>query len=276
MRGSSTKAARVKRYVFNAILALVYIGIPVFGVLAFYPVVADWHDRSRELTEAESALARWLRSMALPTQARVEHERSYTEAMQAEHGRARGYYESRDRLLERSLLDSHSGDPVQVKLKYADLRTALARRARCPDVRRFMPSYSWEGPTEEPKRSDLKAIEKRACIAEVLVDMLGAGAGSVIDSIAVGNPFPPSALVPASPEDEGQAAPPPDGEAPAYVFWPVELVFEAPFQNAGELLNCLATPPGRFPPMLIHSLHLTGLPAGRVRLTVGLRVMDFD
>ena len=267
----------MKRYAFNLILALVGVGIPVFAVLVFYPVMADWHDRAAELTEAEIVLGRWLRAMELPTRTRVDTESRYTAAMAAEYGRAHSYYQSRDRLLERSILDSHTDDPVRVKLTYLDLRADLAKKGRCPSDKGFMPSYAWERPKQAPLRSEFKTIEKQACIADVLVGLLAPAGPCLITKIAISDPVEPFE---ASAEEgfdgfdtQGMGI---EEEAPGYVLWPVDLEFEAPFVDVGTLLATLAAPSDRYPPMLMHSLGLKGLEKGRVAVHVGLRVLDFD
>jgi len=273
LRGVNTSSARRRRYLFNAVLGLVGLGIPVFAALGLYPAMADWRDRSRELAEAEESLARWLRTAALPTQTQIDAERRFTAALAEEIERTRGFYRSRDRMLERNILDSLSGDAMAVKLKYVDLRAALAARARCPNPRKFLPVYPWEAPRQVPPRSDFKSIEKRACIVDVLVSLLAPVGSCAVDQIVVGDPVRPAPEQAAFSEGWQE---PGDDDAVDYAYWPVDLQASVSFPFAGAALAALATPDGRSPLLLIHSLRVTGADGDTVTLQVGLRVLDFD
>lgn len=278
MRSASTRAARLKRYGLNLLLALVWIGIPVFAVLALYPVVVDWRDRTEELDGAQGALGRWLHAVSLPTQTRIEQERAYTEGMRAECARARTYYQGRDLLLERSLLDTYTRDPVQVKLKYMRLKADLESKGHYEEARDFvrkpfMPPYAWEQPAQKPQQAAFQAIEKGACIADILVDTLMSAGPCAIGHIKVGDPLEPSERG----AEAGVGAPAAQAEGePGWVMWPVELEFVAPFSSVGTVLGKLTTPPSRCPPVLVHSLRVAGLDRGRAVVSVGLRVLDFD
>ena len=281
MRSASTRAAKLKRYGLNLLLALVYLGMPVFAVVALYPVMVAWRDRTEELDKAQGALGRWLYAVSLPTQTRIEQERAYTEGMRAECARARSYYQGRDLLLERSLLDTYTGDPVQVKLKYMRLKAELESKGHYEEAREFirrplMPPYPWEQPAQKPQRADLKSIEKRACIADILVGTLMSAGPCAIGHIGVGDPLEPSEGA-AEADVGGLDGPAAQAEGEAgWVMWPVELQFVAPFSSVGTVLGKLITPPSRCPPMLVHSLRVAGLDGGRAVVSVGLRVLDFD
>ena len=291
------KSAKLGRYVLHALLAALYLGIPVFVVLCIYPVVVNWRDRTGDLAKAQRDLHRWLRSVSLPTETRLESEQAYTDAMWAEHDAVRSYYERRDSVLERSVVSTETGDPMQVKLAYQRLKRDLERTARYAEAREFihkpfMPEYPWEEPAKTPPREQFPIIQKKAAIAAMLVRRLSEGQSCAIGHLAVFQPRDPEAAA-----DEAQSAeatpagadaapgqPPPAGaeadEAGGgpfrYVVWPATVEFVAPFSRIGALLDGLTTAPSSQPCVVLQAVHLEGLRDGQVLANVTLGVLDFE
>lgn len=264
-------SAKTKRHLFNALLAAIYIGVPIFAATQLYPVLISNRADVADLNKAERILGRWLHMTVIPTQTRIDTEQQYRDGMRGEYGRVIGYLRQRSSMLNRGLLDTYSGDPVHVKLKYQQLRQELEQKGRYEQARTalrkpFMPVYEWEEPARTPAREDFEVIEKKACIAEVLVGLL-ARSPCAIGHLAVGDPFRPTG----EPTDEEA-----EGAAGGYVVWPVTLELLAPFRQLALVLDKVATPSANGPCVIIHNLHLEA--AGREQVTVklALSVLDFE
>ncbi|MCK4375859.1 MAG: hypothetical protein KAX19_11035, partial [Candidatus Brocadiae bacterium] len=122
-----------------------------------------------------------------------------------------------------------------------------------------------------PAREDFELIEKKACIAEVLVGLL-ARSPCAIGHLAVGDPLRPTG----EPTDEEAEASEAEGAAGGYVVWPVTVELLAPFRQLALVLDKVATPSANGPCVIIHNLHLEA--AGRQQVTVklALSVLDFE
>jgi hypothetical protein len=270
-------SARAKRYTFNVLLALVWLGIPIFLVKVFYP---DWvyaRDGIRELETAQTQLSTWVRKGNLPTRTKIEAAEDYADGLFGEYESAESYFRRRDAMLERPLLETYTGDPRHVEYKYKEVKEQLKARGRyslAADAFRvpFMPEYAWEAPTRVPPREEFESLEKKACVAEVLVARLGGGQPAVVGHVGV---FEPVETVP-----EGTVADFEDSEDVepfiSYVIWPAEVHFLAPFPYCGALLSRLTGPPDDYPPIVLYGVDVEARDATQVMVVARVGVLDFN
>lgn len=260
--------AKAKAYAFNAVLAVVYIGIPVFGALCLYPAVARSDGEVAELQRAQDTLGRWSHKATLPTETRIEVERNYKAGLQADYEQILSYYQGRNAMINRGLLDTYTSDPVRVKLKYEELKGQLAAKARYDSTKAlsnlpFMPPYGWEGPGKTPSPQDLKLIEKKACIADAVINLL-ANNPCAVAQIAVGEP-------PGAGNETPEAA-----ETPAVRFdhWPVTVQLIVRFRQLAVVLDRVVASPPTFPCFVLRGLSLEAAPDGQAKVKLYLDVLE--
>lgn len=264
-------SARTKTVGFTALLGAVLIGAPIFGALCLYPVMATNRSEVAELEQAQVMLGRWLRSITIPTETRIESERNYKAALQAEYDRVLNYYRARNALLERPLLEAYSNDPVRVKLKYEELKRQLETKARrqtsvAMSNKPFMPAYPWEQPGRTPTRPELTLIERRTCIADVIVNLMASSGYISVQQLTIGEAVAPGATAGAAQEDKG---------AVLYSTWPVTVEVVTAFRQVAVVLDKIVTPPPNAPCILIRSIDLSATGAGQVSIKLALDVLDF-
>ncbi len=273
-------STKIKRRLFTALTILLYVGMPVFGALQLYPAMLSARADVAELDGAEATLGRWVLMTELPTQTRVDVVRGYKEGMAEEYDRVVSYFRHRNASLDRSLLDTASGDPVNVRIKYDRLKQVLKSRAsnsitQGGGARDFMPRYPWEQPGGLPPRKDFEMLEKKAAIAELTIGLLGRKAAAV-EFLAIGDPVeadgtPVDDL--AARRAQAQAA---ESEGLDYIVWPVRVEMVAVFSRLGQTLNALVSPAARRPCMLVHGLDVKAAGSGVCDVTVNLGVLEFD
>jgi hypothetical protein len=261
--------AKLARYMVDGVLAAVYLSMPIFAVEALYPVLSRNRDEVAELHTAQRMLGLWLSQGNLPTQTRVESELAYTEGMRVEHEQLRSYFWGRNGMLERSLLDTHSGYPAEVKLRYRKLKAELQRRAQfefaqADPAEGLLPAYPWEKQEQQPPESDFALMEKRACIADALVGLLSSPA-CALGHVAVGGPPMQSD------EAEMEAADKPL----RYVSWPVTVKLLTPFHDLPEVLNRVVASPPRYPCVVLRALRVEAVATDQVAVQLSLDVLDF-
>jgi hypothetical protein len=262
--------AKAKAYTFNAVLAVVCIGIPVFGALCLYPVVTRSDAEVAELHKAQETLSRWLRKTTLPTETLIEAARNYKAGLQADYERVRSYYEGRNAMLNRGLLDTYTGDPVRVKLKYEELKGQLAAKARYDSTKAlsnlpFMPPYAWDAAGKVPSPQDLRLVEKKACIADAVVALL-ANNPCAVAQIAVGEPA-------GAADETGGAA---EAGTPAARFdrWPVTVDLVARFRQLAVVLDRVVASPAAFPCFVLRGLSFDAAADGQVKAKLYLEVLE--
>lgn len=262
--------AKAKSHTFNVVLAVVCIGVPVFGALCLYPAVARSAAEVAELQKSQETLSRWLRKITLPTETRIEAEQNYRAGLQAEYERIRSYYEGRNAMLNRGLLDTYTGDPVRVKLKYEELKGQLAAKARYDSTKAltnlpFMPLYPWEATGKVPSSQDLKLVEKKACIADALVGLF-ANNPCAVAQIAVGEP--PGAASQTGSAGEAETA------AVRFDHWPVTVDLVARFRQLAVVLDRVVASPPAFPCLILRGLSFEAAPDGQVKARLYLDVLE--
>ena len=265
-------SARAKRYVFNSVLAAVYIGIPIFFVLLVYPVLMNNSKDLEQLDRAESTLRIWMHKGKPPTQSRIDAERQYTELMRSEYERARNYYLRREsRLLRRQLL-THTNDPAKVKLEYDEFKKRLRAKARryagtaALKSEALLPAFIWEDGAAEPAIADFDLIEKKSAIAQALVDLLTTQIRCVVLYIAVEE----RVEVRDAPEK-----PDINTRTVRYGVWPVTVDYAVPFNQLGRSLHKVVTAPDEYPGMIVRGLHVEPAARNQVVVKLTLGVLDF-
>jgi hypothetical protein len=269
-------APKVKRYLFNAVLGVLYLGMPIFFVTALYPVLAAARGGTAELAQAQEMLGKWLHNVALPTRTRIAMEQRFKEGMTAETTRVRDYLVHRDAMLERDLLGAYRKDPQLLKFSYKKFKDDLAQKARYAAAKDlmantpFMPEYDWEKqPAKTPAESDFPIIGKKACIADAIVGMLAPVPCSV-GQVAVGQP-------PAEPAKEEDAPSEPEqGGVLAYRRWPVSVQLLVQARNLGAVLDRLTTPPADYPCMALRAIRLDATERNQFIARLSLEVLDFQ
>jgi hypothetical protein len=264
--------ARAKRYAFNALLTAMYLGLPAFFVMVLYPLMLTNKQALEDLDKAERSLAVWSKRPVLPTQTRIESELRYKKGMEAEIEHLVNYYQHRDAMLERDVLEAYTKDPIHVKLQYGNLKAELARKARHERTRQvlrreLLDQYPWEGAAGEPRLQDFALINKRACIAEAMVEMLCARSPCHIGHITIGAPV--------SLEDEPTRAAA-RAAGLSYVTWPVKVECLIWFRQLGRTLARFAAAPTSHPCAVLRSVEVSPSVGGHVVARLGIDVLDFQ
>jgi hypothetical protein len=262
-------SGRAKRYTFNVILAIVYVGIPAFVAIVLYPAMSSASAAVRELTDARDQLGDWISKAPPPTETQIEIERSYRDAMVAEYAQAQSYFLRRDALLERDLLDTYTGDPRTVKFKYLEFKERARARAHFPGgssaVRYdLMEPYRWEQATLVPDREHFESISKKTCVADVLISLVAEKQPTLLTAITVGD------RIPVKPDADTA-----DDVAVRYDIWPATVRFTVHFSRLSSVLDALSTPPDRMPCVLVRRLDIVGRPQKQVDVLAAVSVLDF-
>jgi hypothetical protein len=213
----------------------------------------------------------------LPTRTKIEAAQNYRDGLFAEYESVESYFRRRDKMLERPLLETYTGDPRHVEFKYKELKEQLKARGRYSLAEgafrsSFMPEYRWEAPTLVPSPDEFESLEKKACVAEVLIGLLGGGQPCVVGHIEVADPLstiPENSVVDFTGTDEAEPF-------VSYVIWPAEVHFLAPFGQAGALLSRLTDPPDEFPPIVLRGLHVEAHDNIQVMVAARVGVLDFN
>jgi hypothetical protein len=262
-------SGRAKRYIFNAILGIVYLGIPVFVGVVLFPAMSSASGAVRDLTEARDQLGDWISKAPPPTETQIEVEQSYRDAMVAEFAQAESYFRRRSTPLGRDLLDTYAGDPRAVKFKYMEFKARARARAHFPQgtgAGRYdlIEPYRWEQATLVPDKAQFESISKKACIADVLLSLIGERQPTRVASISVGERIPV--------EPDPAVA---DDVAVRYDVWPATVRFTVHFSRLSAVLDALSTPSDRLPCVLVRKLEILGRPQSEVEVLAELSVLNF-
>jgi len=257
---------RTKRLISTCFVAALWIGAAIF--LAVYLLAAAQASVSdyRDARKAGDTLDARKRG-EMPSNGLIKQYEQLKEDYKAEAASCAAFYHSdHNKKLDRPILKSYLMDPIQVANNYHEWKTRMAEKAGNPN---FIVPYTWEGPGGQPAPKDFPRIEKRTCVADVMVDTLTAERGTVIRLIDIGEPEEPVDVL---------APPPVDWDIARFRIYPVTASFTARFVGLGRLMNrFVANPTDQAQPcMIVRSIQITKTESpDTVSVMLGVDFYDF-
>ena len=263
-------SGKTVRALTTALVVAIWMGVALFIGLALLPQAREVRATGRELQQADVLLKELTTAENLPTRGLIKEYATLRAKLEEESGACASFYLFHNAKLDRTILASYELDPNQFAINYAKLKEELARKAGNAN---FLDPYPWEKPDGKPDKKDFAVIEKRACIAEVLVNVLtvplsGRPASSIL-RLSIGEAQAPP-----------NAPPVAEGKFPVarYRVFPMDVQLATRFSNLGLLLNSLvsnpSTPPD-LPFMSIRAISISQAQPDTVSVRLWLDLYDF-
>lgn len=272
---------RYRKTLMTGLVAVTWLGALGFFVTRVLPPTREVLSLYHSVRQGDEYLQQWTApEQTIPSNGLIAAHTDQKYAMMTEADECAWFYLCHNRALDEPVLESWKPDPYEVADNYRRLKRRLADKAGNPNFIEMGPLDDWE--KEEggkPEPEDFAAIEKRACIAKVLVDILGAERSTVIELVDMSK-------APITPADCPEAAPAgwdlKQYRVARHRIFPVEVTFSARFGALGRLLDSLVQNPSTVPPgrpcMVVRAIKVTNVEAGptdAVRVKLGLHVYDF-
>jgi len=224
-------SARTKRRLATFVVGALWLGAVAFAVLALLPLLGRVISNRRALRQEEPVMQQEANVETVPSIGRIRHAQRVKQSLIAEAERCAAFYLQHSEDLNRKLLESWRLDPYRIAENYRKLKNELIDRAGNPNFLELGPYDDWEQKEPwKPAQKDFGPMEKRACIAEVLVDALSAHRGTVIQLMEIGEASPVAGAPPAEQAKwlvvRGRA-------------FPVKVTLLTPFSSLGRLLDSL-------------------------------------
>jgi len=268
--------ARTRRRFATALVAGLWLGAALFALAALRPALARALAMQQELDEALTVMKGRLERELVPSEGVIGHYEALKKAMIREAESCAYEYLRHSECLGKDLLQSWRMDPYEVEMNFRAVKKRLADKAGHPDFLDLGPLGVWDQEaspgSRRPTQQDLAALEKRTCIASVLVDILAHEPGTVIDLMKITDPLQPRKA-------------PPAPQVPWLVvrhhIYPVQVKLTTPFAGLGRLLSALANVPPdstEVPCMAITRLQVESIPPrgqGKVQVELAVHVYDF-
>ena len=267
-------SVKTRKMISTGVVLLLWLGVVGFLGIGLLPLLQEVRSLHRDVESGRDILAGRNRADLIPSRALVAEHAELKSRLEQEAQRCASFYLSRSGVLDRRILRSFNRDEIEVAEEYFKLKKRLAYKANNPD---FV-EMEWESKGTPPK-DKLRDVEKRACIVEVLVDVLTAQRttpATVIESMRVDPPQSPRGV---------PSLPSVDWRVTRYRAYPVSVTFTTSFRSLGRILDdslidrrTAAGGPALWTFMAIRSIEVKPLGArkpGQVRVKLGLQVYDF-
>jgi len=193
--------ARTRRRFATALVAGLWLGAALFALAALRPALARALAMQQELDEALTVMKGRLERELVPSEGVIGHYEALKKAMIREAESCAYEYLRHSECLGKDLLQSWRMDPYEVEMNFRAVKKRLADKAGHPDFLDLGPLGVWDQEaspgSRRPTQQDLAALEKRTCIASVLVDILAHEPGTVIDLMKITDPLQPRKAPPA-------------------------------------------------------------------------------
>jgi hypothetical protein len=258
---------RARRIVLTCVVLAVWIGALGFGGSVVWPVARNVWALHYQTRDAQAEMAGRRGAGHFPTRGLIREYQRFRQEKEDEVRLCSDFHLQGSRPLKEMKFKSYEADGYQFAENYRSWKKQMVLIARRPD---FLAPYAWEKAEGHPSREEFRAIEKGACVVEVLVRILQKGA-TEIENLEVGAPVEGAA--PAKSQFSFPVA--------RYRQYPVGLKFKAPFGKLGDVLDLMlsvqrsgpADPPAAF--MIIDGLTISEPRAESVWVTMHLNVLDF-
>jgi hypothetical protein len=260
------------RLISTCIIGAMWLGAVVFTATYVLPMVEENIILYQEISKTGDDLSAKLKGET-PSKGLIEQYRQLKAKYIEEQKTCAYFYIQHNEKLDRKLLKSFMMDPIQLQANYLKEKARMADKAGNPN---FVPTYPWEKPGGQPPIADFPRIEKRTCIADVLVDMLTSERGTIIQLLDIGEPTEPVGVPPAL-LDTG-------GDIVRFRIIPVTAAFTTKFAGLGRMLDLFVANPtgsgrGSNPCMVVRSIQVERNEStdatGAVSVKLGIDVYDF-
>jgi len=239
---------KTKRLVTSSIVAAVWLSLIGFFVLKVLPIVQSDVALYGEVARADQMLQKRLKGSVIPSKGLIDQYEQLKSGYQEEASAcAYFFYREHNEKLDRPILKSYLMDPIQFGNNYREWKERMADKAGNPNV---FPPYPWEQPGSKPAVKDFAAIEKRTCIADVLVGILTVERSTIVKLVEIYDPVGPVDVSP---------APVADWDVARFHIYPVEVSLTTRFTHIGRMFDLFVNNPTErtLPCMVIRSLRVT-------------------
>jgi hypothetical protein len=254
-------------------VAALCLGAVAFAATQLFPLLQGVLTSYRSARDELQTLNSRNEAEVMPTQGVIQQYAELKRNMIEETERSASFYLRQNSSLDKQILESWRMDPYQLAINYRELKSQLAEEAGNPDFLELGKLDDWEEkPRGKPQKEDFSALEKKSCIARVLTESLTADPNTVIQIMQIGEPLE---------ADEAPPVPDVDWMVVRYRIYPVEVSMSTRFSTLGKTLHSLVTiPPATSDQACIgvRSIDLkaeSARPASRVKVDIGLNVLDF-
>lgn len=258
---------RARRTVFSAIVVVVWVSAIAFSAYSVLGEAKHVHGLYMAVRDGNKRLTKLRTSRSFPNKALINAFNELKAQKATEVGQCSEYYMRASRPLAERILRSFVADPIELRMNYKAWRERMEAIAGKPN---FMETYAWEKEGGKPSPGEFQTIEKRTCVHDAVIRILG-GRATEISDIKVG---------------ERTAGPAPEKLAGSQVarhwVYPVTVTFKAPFSKLGAIVDLLVTTrrdrdeidvPAAF--VVIRTLDVTNPASGTVKVTAELDILDF-
>jgi len=270
-------SAKTWRLLSSLLVAAVWLGALIFGGGFVRPLLKDVMGLSERVATADALIQQRIEADLIPSEGLIGRFEQFKRQMIKEAEICAWEFLLHNKCLDKKILESWRPDPYEVGMNFREVKEQLANKAGHPDFLELGTLDDWEQEDSEagrgrPRKEDFAALEKRTCIAAVLVDILTTDPATVIELMKVQDPLPPRDAPP---------LPAADWLVVRHRTYPVEVQFTTHFESLGRLLNLIVTtPPGSAdtPCMALRQINMRSTdPRGgsTVQVNLTLDVYDF-
>jgi hypothetical protein len=272
---------KLRRILMSWLVTLMWLGAIIFLAVMVYPAAKDAFSKYAKVKRGDADLKEWTASIrSIPSIGLINWYGELKFRMRQEVDSCSRHMLSRNKALDEQILESWSGDEHQFATQYEQFKARLADKAGNPDFIEMGQLDDWEDEaTGAPEKEDFTAIEKRACIAEVLVDALAVDESTVIQIIDFSKPVKTPDNLPEQPPADWDLG---SHRVARHRIVPVVITFTTRFAALGRTLDRLAKSPARGlsgrPCMAIRAIRFgtdDSVQKGNVKVRLAVEVYDF-
>ncbi len=265
-------SAKTRRLILSFLVALVWLGAVWFVAWTFFPLLQGVLSSHKDVRGADLLLEGRINAEVIPSEGLIGRYQEIKDRAIEEAQRCASEYVRHSECLQKRILESWRLDPYEVGNNFRDLKRQLADKAGHPDFLELGKLDDWESEdTGKPREEDFAALEKRTCIASVLVALLTAEPGTEIRLMEI---HPPRST------SEAPQVPSADWMVVRHRTFPVDVQLTTRFSSLGRLTNRIVTvPPGstEMPCMAIRRIEVEPVePMERDRVRVELRLEVYE
>jgi len=264
-------SAKTKRLISSGLVGAVWIGALAFTAWMLMPRLREALSLHQDLTDAEALLERRVEAELMPSEGVAARYLEIKKEMEKEAEACAYEYLRHNECLNKKVLESWRMKPYELAINFQVMKEQLENKAGNPNFLELGTLDDWEKQEHgKPRQEDFAAIEKRTCIAAVLVDLLTTEPKTIIQLMKIPDPVPAADAPPAV-----------DWMVVRHEVYPVDVEFTTRFGSLGKLLNqILTTPPSstNTPCMGISSIRVEtagGRDADTVKVHLTVNVYDF-
>lgn len=266
-------SAKTKRLISSGVVGAVWVAAITFAAWMLAPRVREALSLYQQVGDAEALLDTRVKADLKPSMGVTMRYQDIKGQMEKEAEACAYEYLRHNECLNRKILESWRKDPYDLAGKFLKVKRELGDKAGNPDFLELGKLDDWEKEERgKPREEDFGEIEKRTCIAAVLVELLTSEPATVIQLMSIGDPTPGA---------QAPRVPPAEWAVVRHNVYPVDAQFTTQFSSLGRLLNqIIIVPPSaiNIPCMTISRIKLEAADAkgaGTVKVELMVDVYDF-